>query len=110
MRLPRAIEVWLFGEIRQVNGYLQHVLNARATRRQQFGELAQHIVGLAGHVEGRVLRNDAADVEHSTVRYDLVTKTIPRQQTLDHFLSCANANSSRGLPRARSCATGLGQP
>src|SRR5215467_5868919 len=107
MRLPNAVEVCLLSEIRYEDCYLQHGRDARATRRQQFGELTQHVVGLAGHVEGRVLRNDAADVEHTTVRYDLVTKTIPGQQTLNHFLSCANADSCRGLPGAGSCAIGL---
>src|SRR5205823_2294895 len=32
--------------------------------------------------------------EHATVRHDLVTKTIPGQQTLDHVLSCANASTA----------------
>jgi hypothetical protein len=27
------------------------------------------------------------------VRHDLVTKTIPGQQTLDHVLSCGNAST-----------------
>src|SRR5436190_18667265 len=94
MRLPDAVEVWLLGEIRYVDCYLQHARDARATRLQQFGELAQHVVGLAGHVEARVIRNDAAYIEHATVCHDLVTKTIPRQQTLDHVLSCANASTA----------------
>src|SRR5215467_13568737 len=95
MRLPNAVEVCLLGEIRYEYCYLQHTRDARVTRRQQFGKLAQHVVGLSGHVQACVLRDDTAYVEHATVRHDLVTETIPGQQTLDHVLSCANASTAR---------------